>query len=71
MFFCRRTSRNREVMAMNGKAPSILPANLTPAATILNEPSAHPFPERLSSAHTAQLAEWVGVLPEAAQQKAS
>jgi hypothetical protein len=36
------------------------------AATILNELVALSFPERPPSAHAAQLAEWVGVLPEAA-----
>jgi hypothetical protein len=36
------------------------------AAAILNEPEARPFPERPPSAHAAQLAEWLGTLPEAA-----
>jgi hypothetical protein len=36
------------------------------AAEILNEFQARPFPGRLPSVHAAQLAAWVGGLPEAA-----
>ena len=48
-----------------------VPADLIPAAAILNELAARPVPERPPSAHAAQLVEFIGVLPEAALQKAS
>jgi hypothetical protein len=41
------------------------------AATILNEVKARHFPGQLASPHAAQLADCIGALPDAAQQKAS
>jgi hypothetical protein len=59
------------VIRPGGEGAQTAPADLTYAAAILNKPETRPFPERLPSVYAAQLAEWVGVLPEAAEQKAS